>query len=274
MVKIMVALGLCVAAVVTYAQDPKAVSLSQAQALSEFPALGQPDSNFNKRFVEKFNSLKSAGDSLLKRDDWPEALAKQVGAEFGLAPVIPAKASPTPTNEEKIQAIKERMAAQRKAQSEKAYQDTLRRENEGREEVRLEENLQKICFGVEAQTDLLRDKEIEGLVTVGNYSPQTESQGLNQVQVPMYEFSDAFFYPGKSGEESVHWFEHEDTYIQNAQIWAVIQDFDTAGLLSNQKICLEVYEIGTVVEGERRYRKFTASKKKAIEFLKSSNAGQ
>jgi hypothetical protein len=78
------------------AQDPQAVSRSQAEAVREFPALAQPGSEFNRRFVERFKSLKAAGDSLLKRDDWPEVLAKEVGVEYGVAPVSPVAAS-TPT---------------------------------------------------------------------------------------------------------------------------------------------------------------------------------
>ena len=78
------------------AQDPKAVSLAQAEALREFPALGQSGSDFNKRFVQRFNSLKTAGDSLLQRDDWPDVLAKQIGIELGVVPVGTVTSSATP----------------------------------------------------------------------------------------------------------------------------------------------------------------------------------
>lgn len=82
------------------AQDPNAVSLSQAEAVREFPALSQQSSSFNKRFVERVHSLKTAGDSLLLRDDWPEVLAKEIGVELGIAPLVSVTASastPKPT---------------------------------------------------------------------------------------------------------------------------------------------------------------------------------
>lgn len=88
--------------VVANAQDPIAVSLSQAEAVREFPELVQQGSNFNKRFVERFNSLKIARDSLLLRDDWPEVLAREIGVELDVAPLLPptsiASTSPTPAS--------------------------------------------------------------------------------------------------------------------------------------------------------------------------------
>jgi hypothetical protein len=80
--------GLLATGFAANAQDPKAVSLSQAEAVREFPALSQQGSSFNKRFVERFNSLKTAGDSLLLRDDWPLVLAKQIGIELGIDPLV------------------------------------------------------------------------------------------------------------------------------------------------------------------------------------------
>jgi len=79
------------------AQDPTAVALSQAQAVREFPALVRPDSNFNRRYIERLHSLKMANDSLLLRDDWPEVLAREIGIEVDIAPIseVPA-ATPTP----------------------------------------------------------------------------------------------------------------------------------------------------------------------------------
>jgi len=85
---------------VVNAQNLETVSLSQAEAVREFPALGQAGYNFNKRFVERFNSLKTAGDSLLVRDDRPLVLAKQFGIELGIDPLVSLAASaaaPTPT---------------------------------------------------------------------------------------------------------------------------------------------------------------------------------
>jgi S1-C subfamily serine protease len=56
-------------------------------------------------------------------------------------------------------------------------------------------------------------------------------------------------------------------------MWAVIEDVDTSSFLSDQKIFLEVYEIGTIDRNERRYRKFTASIQRAIDFLISAKSG-
>ena len=61
---------------------------------------------------------------------------------------------------------------------------------------------------------------------------------------------------------------------RNTEIWAVIEDVDTNTILSDQKLFLEVYFIGTVNRNERRYRKFTASKNNAVEFIKASEASQ
>lgn len=95
--KAMLVFALLTIGLIAHAQEPTAVSLSQAEAVREFPALGQPDSNFNKRFVERFKSLKLAGDSLLLRDDWPEVLAREVAVELGVAPLVAATATPAPT---------------------------------------------------------------------------------------------------------------------------------------------------------------------------------
>ena len=78
------------------AQNPGAISQSQAEAVREFPALGQPGSDFNKQFVARYKALKTIGDATLAHDDWPLVLAKQLGAELGVAPVAAATAAETP----------------------------------------------------------------------------------------------------------------------------------------------------------------------------------
>jgi hypothetical protein len=84
---------LLVTAVGTQAQDPQAVSASQAAAIREYPTLGERDSEFNRQFIQKYNSLKAAGDGLLATDNWPEVLAKQVGDALGISPVSQRDAS-------------------------------------------------------------------------------------------------------------------------------------------------------------------------------------
>jgi len=74
-------------------QDPSAVTQSQTEAVREFPALGQPGSDFNKQFVSRYKALKTSGDATLTHDDWPLVLAKQVATELGIAPA--AQATPT-----------------------------------------------------------------------------------------------------------------------------------------------------------------------------------
>ena len=82
------------------AQNPDAVSKSQAEAVREFPALAQQGSDFNKQFVGRYKALKTIGDATLTHDDWPLVLAKQIGTELGVAPAAPTPAppvaSPTP----------------------------------------------------------------------------------------------------------------------------------------------------------------------------------
>jgi len=74
------------------AQDPNAVSLSQAEAVREFPALSQQSSSFNKRFVERVHSLKTAGIRfccvMIGRSS-----RKEIGVELGIAPLVSVTAS-------------------------------------------------------------------------------------------------------------------------------------------------------------------------------------
>jgi len=73
----------------------------QAEAVSEFPALGQAGSEFNKLFIQRLHNLQFTNDSLLQRDDWPLILAKEIAIEVGSEPVsndiAASQPSPSPT---------------------------------------------------------------------------------------------------------------------------------------------------------------------------------
>ena len=70
-----------------YGQSAQSVLAYEVEAVREFPDLGRAGSEFNKRFVETAQLLKSVNDDLLQRSDWPLVVAKQVGAELHVAPV-------------------------------------------------------------------------------------------------------------------------------------------------------------------------------------------
>jgi len=77
------------------AQDPGLVSLSKKEAVREFPALAQPGSALNTRFVQRLHSLQVANDSVLLRDDWPLLVTREVALEVG-DEAIPQQPAPTP----------------------------------------------------------------------------------------------------------------------------------------------------------------------------------
>ena len=58
----------------------------QAEAVREYPALGQAGSDFNRRFIAQYQALKAANDPLLAQPDWPLVLAKQIAAQSSSTP--------------------------------------------------------------------------------------------------------------------------------------------------------------------------------------------
>ncbi len=163
-----------------------------------------------------------------------------------------------------IEALRQRIALQRQQQ----YQHSLQAQNEAAERARFDKELEKISFGVEAETSLIRKNEIEGLVTLGEPLIENKNVGLDFVTKTKWMFADASLDPETN---RVNWF--PDGFrmdsVKASRIWAIIQDLPTDNLLSDQVLCLQVYLVGTVDDGERRYRKFTASKDKALEYLKN-----
>lgn len=223
---------------------------SQAEAVRQFPDLTKAGSDFNKAFVAKLQAARAAKDRTLFRSDWPMIIANAVASELGVQPVAqpedPAKAR---------------------------QEEAARAQREAAEQWRYNAALEKIRYGVRAETTFLRDTQIEGRITIGELDFDTENEGLNQVKKRKYKFARAWFRPDKTDFQRVFRFPEElatDRFVRESEVWGIIEDVDTTSLLSDQVIYLEVYQTGTVERNERRYRKFTASKQKAIEFLKAN----
>lgn len=241
---VFLALAFVLLSIPAFAQaDAKA---SQAEANRKFPDLAKAGSDFNKAFVAKLQAARAAKDRTLFRSDWPMIIANAVASELGVQPVAqpddPAKAR---------------------------QEEALRAQREAAEQWRYNAALEKIRYGVRAETTFLRDTQIEGRITIGELDFDTENEGLNQVKKRKYKFARAWFRP----DQRVFRFPEElatDRFVRESEVWGIIEDVDTTSLLSDQVIYLEVYQTGTVERNERRYRKFTASKQKAIEFLKAN----
>ena len=59
------------------------VEEAQAAAVKRYPDLGRTGTEFNRRFVEKYNHYKTNAPNFLNTPNWPWLLAAQVAAEIG-----------------------------------------------------------------------------------------------------------------------------------------------------------------------------------------------
>lgn len=60
---------------------------SKAEAVRQYPALGEVGSDFNKRFVDLYNAALKSDRLAISSDDWPMKIAAQVAVELGVKPV-------------------------------------------------------------------------------------------------------------------------------------------------------------------------------------------
>jgi uncharacterized membrane protein YeaQ/YmgE (transglycosylase-associated protein family) len=72
------------APVAEVAQQFRSPQEAQQAALLRYPQLGQANSPFNTRFLEKHRTMKQNQDPLLSTADWPMILAREVAAELGV----------------------------------------------------------------------------------------------------------------------------------------------------------------------------------------------